>query len=339
MTEKHHHTTPSEGREDLQPSVSVIVATYDRDSSLVECLRSVMGQDHAGGVEIIVVDQTRQHSEEVAELFRSCRNRITRIEQQEPNLPKARNAGIAAARGRLLLFIDDDIILPPHAIARLAEHFRAPELKAVAGVVVPESDTGPLPRARARRSGRAGRNESQALRRVERFIGALMMVPAKVVRGVGGFDDLLGRLTPTAYGEDDDFCYRLRRSGVPLWIDPRVKALHRDQQSGGCGSRKTDPALARKYHMKSMAYIRIKNHGRLGAGGWLQLVRGFIVNREILRERPGQILRNLATARSAIQEVKTFMAEARLKESGRETTTAATLDRHAGREVRRSCEV
>jgi GT2 family glycosyltransferase len=240
-------------------------------------------------------------------LFELYRHRITRIEQHEPNLPKARNAGFAAARGRLIVFVDDDIILPPHAIARLADHFRTSQLKGVSGVVVSESSPEASLRAYARQLGVASMNADRGPRQVEGFIGALMMVPAKVVRRVGGFDELLGRLTPTAYGEDNDFCQRLRRAGIPLWIDPAVRVLHKDHLEGGCGSRTTDPALARKYHMKSMAYIRLKHHGRLGVRGWLQLGRGFVVNRELLRESPGQIVRNLATARLAVKEVRSFM--------------------------------
>jgi GT2 family glycosyltransferase len=163
-------------------------------------------------------------------------------------------------------------------------------------------------RAYARQLGVTSMEEPQRPTHVEEFIGALMMVSAKAVCVAGGFDPLLGRLTPTAYGEDDDFCYRLRQAGVPLFIDPSVRVLHRDHLAGGCGSRQTDPELALKYHMKSMAYIRIKHHGRLGAGGWLQLARGFIANREILRNRPGQAVLNFMAARKAVGEVRAFMA-------------------------------
>lgn len=302
------------------PSISVIVATYNRERSLVDCLASVILQDYAGAKEIIVVDQTRRHTLEVTDLFQLYRHRITRIEQPEPNLPKARNAGIAAAHGDVLLFVDDDIVLPSHSISCLARHFLVRQGKGVAGVVVSHADPAASLRAYARQLGVASVDELQGARKVERFIGALMMVSAEAVRAVGGFDERLGRLTPTAYGEDNDFCCRLRQARVPLWIDPAVRVQHLDQLAGGCASRRTDPELARKYHMKSMAYIRMKNHGRMGAEGWLQLARGFIVNREILRNRPGQILQNLATAWWAEKEVRAFMDEERTQDGVGEPT-------------------
>jgi len=101
----------------------------------------------------------------------------------------------------------------------------------------------------------------------------------------------------------------LRQVGVTLWVDPSVLALHRDHVAGGCASRHTDAELTRKYHMRSLAYMRIKHHGGMGAGGWLELTRGYIANREILRNRPSQIVRNIVTAREAVGEVRTFIAE------------------------------
>ncbi|HET7099901.1 MAG TPA: glycosyltransferase family A protein, partial [Terriglobia bacterium] len=78
------------------PSISVIVATYHREDPLMDCLESLMAQDYAGQMEIIVVEQGRRRPHEVLDIFFLLhRRRITRMEQQEPNLPRARNAGSA----------------------------------------------------------------------------------------------------------------------------------------------------------------------------------------------------------------------------------------------------
>jgi GT2 family glycosyltransferase len=291
------------------PSISVIVPTYNRENSLLDCLVSVLAQDYLGQMEIIVVDQTPTHSQGVLDFFTRNRRMITRIEHQEPNLPKARNTGAAAAQGELLTFVDDDVFLPPYTLTSLARHFRGTTLKAVTGLVLSEADRNGSLRAYARQFGSTSVEEAQGPVRVGGFISALMMVSAKVVRAVGGFDPLLGLLTPTAYGEDDDFCCRLRRAGVPMWIDPSVRVVHRDHLAGGCGSRQTDTVQALQYHMKSMAYIRIKHHGRLGASGWLQLARAYLVNRKALWKGPGEVIKNFRIIRTALQEVKAFMAE------------------------------
>lgn len=290
------------------PSISAIVATYNRDCSLIDCLRSLMAQDYPGRMELIVVDQSLAHTPEAADFFQSQGDRFCLLHQSQPNLPQARNAGIAAATGEILLFVDDDVILPPDAARRLAEHVRTSWMKAVTGLVVSERDREASLQGYARQFCVASVDEAQGLQAVDRFIGALMMIPAKTVHAVGGFDPQLGALTPTAYGEDDEFCCRLREAGVTLWANPSVCALHRDHLAGGCESRHTDAELARQYHMKSLAYMRIKHHGGIGAGGWLDLVRGYIANREIVRNRPGQIVRNFVAVRKAVDEVRAFMA-------------------------------
>jgi GT2 family glycosyltransferase len=290
------------------PSISVIVPTYHREDSLMDCLASVMVQDYAGQKEIIVVEQGRLHPKEELDFFLFLhRRRITRIEQPEPNLPKARNMGAAAAQGDLLIFVDDDMALPPGAVARLAGRILPGSHCAVSGLPVSDSAPESSFADYARLYGERIRDVASGLIEHPFYIPSPFCIPAQLYRALGGFDENLGRLSPTAFGEDAEFWRRAGRSGVKLSIDPGLRALHRDHLAGGCGSRQTNPVLARKYHMKSMAYIRIKHHGRLGAGGWLQLARGFIVNREILRKSPGQILRNFATARAAVKEVRTFM--------------------------------
>jgi GT2 family glycosyltransferase len=296
----------SEGRLNPDASISVIMATYNRERSLVESLTSVINQDYAGPMEIIVVDQARRLSQEVADFF-NRHEEVARVFQQEPNLPKARNTGSMAANNELLVFVDDDMILPPGALTRFGRRLWPTSRRAVAGL--PLSDQMPEGSLEeyARLYGEQIRDVNGGLMEHSHYIPSPFCIPAELYRSLGGFDENLGRLSPTAYGEDNEFWYRAGRSGVKLFIDPGMRVRHRDHLAGGCASRKTDPELARKYHMKSMVYIRIKHHRRMGVEGWLQLGRGFIVNRGILRESPGQIFRNFSTARSAVKDVRTFM--------------------------------
>ena len=275
----------------------------------MDCLESVLAQDYAGRTEIIVVEQGLRRPYEALEFFFFLhRRRITRIEQDEPNLPRARNAGSAAARNELLIFVDDDMVLPPGAVARLAGRVLPASRCAVAGLPISESAPESSFNDYGRLHGAQIRDAESGLIEHSSYIPSPFCISAQLYRGVGGFDEDLGRLSPTAYGEDGEFWQRAARSGVRLFVDPGLRVVHQDHLPGGCGSRRTAPELALKYHMKSMAYIRIKHHGRLGAGGWLQLARSYLVNREVLREGPREMFRNFLMVRTAIREVKAFMA-------------------------------
>lgn len=293
------------------PSVSVIIPTFNRDHSLLDCLASAMRQDYAGKVEIIVVDQNQQHSRRVLDFFSRHRQKLARVVQEEANPSKARNAGAAAAANEFLVFADDDTLLPPDYLARLAGHLSVRKNAAVAAVPISERDPEASFREYVRLYGNRIRNPREGLIRHFAYLPAPSFgIPADLYRRMGGYDENLGRLTPPAYGEDDEFWLRAARCGVRLFIDPGLRIVHRDHMPGGCGSRQTSAALAAKYHMESMAYIRIRHHGRMGVRGWLQLARGYIVNRQQLRNGPERIVRNGITAVAAVKKVKHFMAQA-----------------------------
>jgi glycosyltransferase involved in cell wall biosynthesis len=291
---------------DEQLSVSVLIATYNRDSTLCETMESVFSQDYRGKTELIVVDQSENHDEEVKKFLRAHQDDFQYIFQSKPNLPKARNAGFSAAKGQLVFFMDDDLILPPDAISRLAKHFRPFRLQVVSGLIISERHPELSLRRYAREHGIDVARQTRP-KKVSRYIETARFLPAEAVRAVGGFDDLIGDLTPTAYGEDADFLRRLRLAKIPLFIDPTVRIMHKDLLTGGCASRSTHPDMARKYLMKSHAYMAAKYYGRVGLRAWLRLARGFVLNRQTLSRGLPYVRRCFLEARNAVEEVESFI--------------------------------
>lgn len=135
------------------PRISVVVRSYNRLGPLAELLGELLAQDH-DSFEIVVVDQsTHQPAAELArieELARDPRVRLLRF----PPLggPGARNAGVRAARGDLLVFIDDDDL--PHGTDWLRLHeanFADPRCLGVTGQFIGEDGTE-LPYANKQRA-------------------------------------------------------------------------------------------------------------------------------------------------------------------------------------------
>jgi glycosyltransferase involved in cell wall biosynthesis len=96
----------------VAPRVSIIIPTWNRRHHVVEAIDSVLAQTYTD-YEIIVVDDgsTDGTSDLLAQRYRG--RPLTCIIQQNRGSSAARNAGIRAARGELLAFLDsDDLWLP-----------------------------------------------------------------------------------------------------------------------------------------------------------------------------------------------------------------------------------
>ena len=103
------------------PQVSVIIPTYNRAWCVREAVDSVLGQEFSG-FELIVVDDGS--SDETPQMLLAYGSALRMLRQENRGVSAARNAGIAAARGELIAFLDSDDIWLPGKLARQVEFFR-----------------------------------------------------------------------------------------------------------------------------------------------------------------------------------------------------------------------
>ena len=96
--------------------ISVVVPTYNRAEVLDRCLGALAGQ---APDEVIVVDDGSTDDTRVV-LARHPWAGVVR--QYNQGRSAAKNAGVQAARGDVVLFMDDDVIATPGLIARHREH-------------------------------------------------------------------------------------------------------------------------------------------------------------------------------------------------------------------------
>ena len=96
----------------MNPIVSVIIPTHNRPAFLKEAIASIKSQTFRD-FEIIVV-ANGPPTEQITQILAIAKAEGCRtIYREEANLPKARNVGIAAAKGEFLAFLDDDDLWPP----------------------------------------------------------------------------------------------------------------------------------------------------------------------------------------------------------------------------------
>lgn len=99
--------------EDGLPSLSVIVPMYNAGKSFRAFMESLLAQ-RLQSLEIIIVnDGSTDESAEMAHRYAASHSHIQVIDQQNGGVSRARNAGLAVARGRYVTFPDADDTLSP----------------------------------------------------------------------------------------------------------------------------------------------------------------------------------------------------------------------------------
>jgi len=104
------------------PIISVIVPVYNVEKYLGRCLDSILKQD-LQGMEIICVDDgSTDNSPDILRNYAMREPRIRVITQENRGVSSARNAGLDAAKGQWISFLDSDDELLPGAYSQLLEH-------------------------------------------------------------------------------------------------------------------------------------------------------------------------------------------------------------------------
>ena len=101
------------------PEVSVVIPTYNRARFLVGAVQSVLEQTFADFELLVVDDGSTDGTRQVLEKFAE---KIRYIYQDNSGVSAARNAGISAARGKWVAFLDSDDEWKPDYLARQIEH-------------------------------------------------------------------------------------------------------------------------------------------------------------------------------------------------------------------------
>lgn len=118
-------------------AVSVVVPTYNRHHVPGRTLQSVLAQHAPDLIEVVVIDQTRSKPPEALAKLIASNPIIRYISVERPNANAARNRGAAEAKGDLLIYMDDDVLLPPGFIdAHVNRLLSDPSIGALTGPTV-----------------------------------------------------------------------------------------------------------------------------------------------------------------------------------------------------------
>lgn len=225
------------------PEITVAVCTRDRPDDLALCLEAIARLEYPH-FEVVVVDNapaTDATRRLVAERFPSFRY----VHEPRPGLDWARNRAVLEARGAIIAYTDDDVLVDPGWLLAYGRLFAAaPKLAAATGSVIPaELET------RAQRLFEAYGGFLRGWRRewhraplldaadrpfhhgAGRFgTGANMAFRRDVLIALGGFDPALDVGTPSDGGGDLEMYFRVLQEGHALAYAPDALVRHRHRR-------------------------------------------------------------------------------------------------------------
>jgi glucosyl-dolichyl phosphate glucuronosyltransferase len=213
------------------PTVSVIIAAFSmkRWDYLREAVASVQGQTVPVLETIVVIDH---HPGLLARANRELLGVTVVANSGSRGASAARNTGVAASRGELVAFLDDDAVACSRWVEALLSNFADASVVGVGGRLDPLWETG-RPRwfppefdwaVGASYLGMPG--SAQPVRNVW---GNNMAIRRRIFNIVGGFRDDFGKVGARSRPEDTDLCLRVvEKLGSGVWIyEPAAAAGHR----------------------------------------------------------------------------------------------------------------
>jgi GT2 family glycosyltransferase len=204
---------------------TLIVCSRNRPALLSSVVASILdGADVPD--ELLIVDQSVEPHPELAG-FATPRCAFRYLHSATVGLSRGRNIGIAAASHPIIVFTDDDVLVPPEWFGTIVRSFEAAGPRSVVtGRVLaaePETEGGFAPSLHpgTERVVYQGRVYQDPLATFN------VALPRSAHAEVGGFDVRLGPGTPFPAAEDNDFGYRLLEAGYRIVFDPEAVVYHR----------------------------------------------------------------------------------------------------------------
>jgi glycosyltransferase involved in cell wall biosynthesis len=211
--------------------ISVVICTRNRADSLRETLESLFcaGNLEAPDWEALVVDNNS--GDHTADICREFQQRLPEhfrsLTERRPGKSHALNTAIAAAKGDILAFTDDDVLCAPDYIQGIRTVFTSYPADAVQGRVLLDCEGGWPDWLDSTYASMANFKDlgNEVINLDGTLCGANMMVRADVFRKIGGYAPELGPVG-IGVGEDTEIALRMRQAGCRMIYAPQVLVRH-----------------------------------------------------------------------------------------------------------------
>ncbi len=216
----------------VPPRITVAIPTYNRAGLLRQTLQGLTRQNYPHDqFEILVIDNNSpDDTHAVVESFAGTRPAPRYLLETRQGLNHARNRAIAEARGAIVVFGDDDILMEPTWLAEITAPFAADTARrigAIGGEVIPVFPDGLPPWVAEWHEPLAFRPDVGPISPRQSPMGANFALPKWVFDQVGPFHADLDRSGQSLFaGGDSEMIRRVRSAGLEVWFVPAAKVLH-----------------------------------------------------------------------------------------------------------------
>jgi GT2 family glycosyltransferase len=204
------------------PALSLVVATMGRPDTL-ERLFQTLSQSDERDFEVVLVDQSPSTASPGVQALATRYApllALTSLRDEGRGLSRARNLGLAHARGALLGFPDDDCWYPAETVGRVIRFFAAhPDTGILAGQYTEPGIRNP------RFSQTAGVLSAANLANRTSSVGTFLNRAGLHGQAIH-FDERIGAGTALPAGEETDLLLRLLLAGVHGVYDPTLQVYH-----------------------------------------------------------------------------------------------------------------
>jgi GT2 family glycosyltransferase len=229
--------------------VSIIIPVFNQLEYTHACLASLQAVQEQRPFEVIVVDDYSTDSS--PEVIAQIPGVMYQRNDSNSGFIASCNTGAKTARGKYLVFLNNDTLVKPGWLTALLDTFKEERRAGIVGSKLLYPD-GSLQEAGGiiwrdasgwnyGKFDDAGKPEYNYLRDVDYCSAAALMVPKTLFESVGGFDS---RYAP-GYYEDTDLAFKVRQAGYRVLYQPLSEVIHHEGATGG-----TDISTGAKKHQE-----------------------------------------------------------------------------------------
>lgn len=255
--------------------VSIIIVNYNTKSLTLDCISSIVLSEFAGTYEIILVDNASTDGTVGEVELRYPQVHIIENGKNE-GFSKANNRGILRSSGRYVLLLNSDTVVEAATLRTMLDYMDGNLHVGASGckLILPDGTLDdackrgfPTPRSSfyyAFGISRVFRNrprfhryklihlDADQVHEVDSLVGAFMMVRREAIDQVGLLDESF-----FMYGEDIDWCYRMKHAGWKVIYYPGTTVIHYK----GASSRRKPFKVVYEFH-RAMILFHRKHYAR-----------------------------------------------------------------------------